>query len=102
MRTRAGIPMGMRVCFRLRVGGRSPFSVCTTKSRLAISSASKATVAPARMRMRGSAGRHAVTMPRMSTLLGSPSHAISTTTGVPTASSVVVGQNAPPFGMSGR
>ena len=94
--------MGMRVCLRLRVVGRSPRSVCTTKSRLAASSASKATVAPARMRMRGRAGRQAVTLPRMSTLFGSPSHAISTTTAVPGASSVVVGQKTPPFGMSGR
>ena len=47
-------------------------------------------------------GRQAVTMPRMSTLLGRPSQAISTTTGVPGDSSVVVGQNTPPFGTSGR
>ncbi len=99
---RQGIPIGMRVCLRLRVGGRSPLRVSTMKSRLPLSSASKATVAPARMRMRGSAGRQAVTLPRISTLLGSPSHAISTTTAVPGASSVVVGQKRPPLGMSGR
>ena len=52
--------------------------------------------------MRGNAGRQAVTMPRIRTLLGRPSQAISTTTGVPADSSVVVGQKTPPVGTSGK
>ena len=96
------MPIGMRVCLRRRVVGRSPRNVWMTKSRLFDSSASNATVAPARTRMRGRAGRQAVTMPRMSTLLGRPSHAISTTTGVPGDSSVVVGQKTPAVGNVGQ
>jgi hypothetical protein len=52
--------------------------------------------------MRGRAGRHDSTLPRIRTLFGSPSQASSTTTEVPGPSSVVVGQNTPPLGRSGR
>ena len=68
------------------------------KSRLGASSASNSTTAPARTRSRGRAGRQETTVPRISTRLGSALQTTSTTTGVPGASSVVVGQNRPPFG----
>src|SRR3569623_1193263 len=101
-RTLTGPPMGMRVCLRRRVGARAPRIVWITKSRFGASSASNSTEAPARTRMRGSAARQVSTVPRIRTLLGRASQANSTTTGVPGCSSVVVGQNAPPMGRSGR
>ena len=42
------------------------------KRRFSSSSAANSTVAPARTRRRGSAGRHATTVPRMQHLIGQP------------------------------
>ena len=68
------------------------------KSRLGASTASNSTTAPARTRRRGRAGRQEITVPRIKTRLGSALQTTSTTTCVPGESSVVVGQNNPPFG----